>query len=317
MDWSWRVGRLRGLEVRVHWTLGLLALYCLLRSSAVGGSAGMLRALVALGALFAVVLWHELGHAWAARRCRLRVGGVTLWALGGECQLASPVPTPRADLLVSLAGPAAHALLVAATFVPLRLLLPRLGPLDPFGASSELVAAWSMALWLLAFNLIPAFPLDGGRALRALLTFRLGELRATVVAVRIGQVFGGGLLVLGLARDAMIFAALGVFVIFACQQEYRMVMHAGQVYGGWGGLGYGRGDWRPGEPAGTGQRGFFRRLADRWRSRRARSASRRRDRLRAEVDRILDKVNRSGLPALSKRERRTLERASEDLRGRR
>jgi stage IV sporulation protein FB len=317
-----RIATIRGLEVRLHLTTLVLVGFWLLEGLG-GGLGGLTYTLVVTAALFGVILWHELGHALAARRCALHVSGIMLWPLGGECQISGGMPSPRVELLVALAGPAAHAVLVALAFVPIYALAPRLVHLPVVGPTADaLWSAWSLAFYILFFNLVPAFPLDGGRALRALLSYRLGDVRATAAAARTGQVFWVLVVAAAVAGyGGTMLGLLGVYMIYQAEMELRMARYAGYVYDPSArdflapSLGI-KEDWSVEARGGTGQPGFFRRLAVRWRLKRLERETRRREALRAEVDRILAKVSREGLPALTARERRTLEHASRDYRDR-
>jgi Zn-dependent protease len=319
-NWAPRIGRIRGLSIRFHLTLGLLIAYWLVQGLlAYPGDrvAGLARAAIMSGALLVIIVWHELGHAWAARRSGLGVEGILLWPLGGECQIAGRMPSPRTEILVALAGPAAHALLVAAAFGPLVYLLPLLDRFDPLTAANGLIAAWWLGFWVLVFNLIPAFPLDGGLALRGLLTYRLGEVRATRAAARIGQVFAGLYFIAGLAYGSMLLGFLAVYIFIGAEQELRAVLAGGTAYDPgardpyFQSLGV-REDWSA--QAAPEKAGLWKRLVIRWRLGRLARETERREQLKIEVDRILEKVSREGLPALSARERKVLNQASGEYR---
>jgi hypothetical protein len=192
--------------------------------------------------------------------------------------------------------------------------MPVIGP-----GADALWAAWSLAFYILFFNLIPAFPLDGGRALRALLTFRLGDVRATVIAARLGQALWilAMLLVVTTGRGGMMLLMLGMYMIFQAEQELQAARFIGYVYDPGAGAFLGGADWsRHGvESYGRGERpGLWRRLATAWHLRRLARETRRRERLRTEVDRLLEKVGREGMPSLTARERRTLKQASSEYR---
>jgi Zn-dependent protease len=332
-DWAPRIAVIRGMPVTLHWTMMAVAGYWVVSGAAQGAwyegwpgfTHGLGRAAILTGALLFVIIWHELGHAWAARRSRLRVDGIRLWLLGGECRIVGGMSSPRTELFVALGGPAAHLLLVAGTFVPLFLLLPRINFLDlrdPVGLKSGLYAAWSVAAFILIFNLLPAFPLDGGRALRAGLAFKLGEVRATRAAVRTGQVIFALLFLLSLGGGGVLLAFLAVYMFFEAERELREVLYSGgvyrpearNIYAAELGL---RDDWsrEAADRSGSGgQPGFFARWRTRRRLRKLQRATERHDRLKAEVDRILDKVNREGLPALTGREKKILKQASKEYR---
>ena len=208
MRWSWRIGRIAGINVNVHATFPLLFLWLALAQLGDESRPGVLAANVALlvGA-FGIVVLHELGHALTARRFGIRTLDITLLPIGGVARLERMPREPRQELLIALAGPAVNLALAAPLYVLLRVagggeILPALSAVD--GAPT---LAWFLAqllvldLWLAIFNLIPAFPLDGGRVLRALLAMRSGYTVATVRAARIGRLF------------ALLFGLAGLFVL--------------------------------------------------------------------------------------------------------
>ncbi len=324
-NWAPRIGSIRGMDIRLHLTLVLIVVFWLIEGAVNFGSGGLVRAAVLTAALGVVIVWHELGHAWAARRSGLRVESILLWPLGGECQISGAMPGPKTDIFVSLAGPAAHLLLVAISFVPIYI-VRRFSVGDVLlleVARDGLVAAWSLALWILIFNLIPAFPLDGGQALRGMLTFRLGEVQATRVAARIGQGFAALYAIYGLYRHSMLLVGLAIYIFISAEQELRAVLYSGAAYDPnsrdpfFRSLGIGQHDWaREAARRDEARResGLVSRLKTRWQLWRLTRATERHQRMRAEVDRILEKVSREGLPALTRREKRILKQASQEYR---
>lgn len=323
-SWAFRIGSIRGMDLRLHLTLLLLIGYWLIEGAYYGGTSGLVRAAQLTGTLFGVIIWHELGHAWAARRSGLRVDGILLWPLGGECQIAERMPTPRTEIFVALAGPAAHLLLVAVTFLPLVAVfgLPGWDIFRLMGNHNGFVAAWALALWIMIFNIIPAFPLDGGLALRGMLAMRLGEVRATRIAARLGQAIAAVYLVIGLWQSNMLLIALAIYVIAGAEQELRAVLATGGAYDAsprdpfFRSLGI-REDWAK-EAADRSERaekaGLWTRMKVRWQLWKLTRATERHERLRKEVDRILDKVNREGMTALTRREKKILKQASREYR---
>jgi len=180
MSLSFRVGRLFGIPIRVH--LLFLALVGFLVASAPPGTE--VAAVAYLGILFGSVLLHELGHALVARRFGAVIHDVALWPLGGLARMSGMPQRPWPELAVALAGPTMNLGLLLTALL-LGALPNARGALGREGALASL-ASVNAALAL--FNLIPAFPMDGGRALRAILSARVDYLRATETAVRIGRI---------------------------------------------------------------------------------------------------------------------------------
>ncbi len=176
MSWSFRLGRLFGVPVYLHFTflllLGLVALVGLVR----GGFAAALAGTLMIASVFACVLLHEFGHILAARRYGIPTQDVILLPIGGLARLARMPDEPRQELVVALAGPAVNVAIAAALF-----------PVVSLGASPFLAQLFAINLILAAFNMLPAFPMDGGRVLRALLARRMSYVRATDLAATIGK----------------------------------------------------------------------------------------------------------------------------------
>lgn len=218
--WSWSIGRLAGIEVRVHATflvlLGWVGLSHLLQGH---GLSAALAGLALVGAVFGIVVLHELGHALTARRFGIRTRDITLLPIGGIARLERMPKDPKQELLVAVAGPAVNVALAAALFAVVLAL--GASPIPPtlalVGGPLAAKLMWiNVALAL--FNLIPAFPMDGGRVLRAALALRMDYVRATDIAARVGQ---GAALLFGLiglfANPFLVFIAL--FVWIGAQQE--------------------------------------------------------------------------------------------------
>ncbi len=224
MKWSWRIGRFAGVDVYIHTTfLLLVAFFGFTYWQQTGTLGGTLEGIAFLLALFLSVVLHEYGHALTARRYGIKTRDITLLPIGGVARLERMPDKPLQELWVALAGPAVNVviavllfiyLIISSTFVPLTGMTLTGGPF--------VERLLSVNLTLVLFNLIPAFPMDGGRVLRALLALRLDYLRATQIAATVGQglafVFG----IIGLFSNPMlIFIAL--FVWIGAQQEASMV----------------------------------------------------------------------------------------------
>jgi stage IV sporulation protein FB len=227
MAWSIPLVRIRGIPVKVHLTF-LLILWVALGWGD-GDSARALFALAAIGLLFTCVALHELGHALEAQRLGVPVRDITLLPIGGIARLEIP-DRPDQELRIALAGPLvsvalagliAAGVLMAGRPLTLGLVGLRVPLVEPsvVGLASYLASA-NLALAL--FNLLPAFPLDGGRILRALLALRGDYLRATSIAVVVGQVFAGGLGLVGLLTGNVVLILVALFVWLGAEAEGRV-----------------------------------------------------------------------------------------------
>ncbi|MBC8072020.1 MAG: site-2 protease family protein [Deltaproteobacteria bacterium] len=235
MKGSWKIGRIAGVDAFVHWSFGLLIAWA--GWSAWSGAGSLLA--VALGiafllAVFGSVLLHELGHALAARGYGVRTHSILLTPIGGIANLEGMPSAPRAELAIALAGPAVNVVIAAS----LALLLAMFG--NGFGLVEGLVSGLMWAnVTLAAFNLIPAFPMDGGRALRALLATRMGKHSATAIAVKLGKAVAIAMAIIGFFTNPML-VLVAVFVWIAGSSEARAI--SADVPGSWSSDVYARRD---------------------------------------------------------------------------
>jgi Zn-dependent protease/CBS domain-containing protein len=202
MKWSTRIARIAGIDVRVHVTFLILLIWIAWVSyTATGTLAGVLDGLLMIGLVFVIIVMHELAHALTARHFGIRTRDITLLPIGGVSALERMPDDPRQELLVALAGPAVNfvlaALLATIALASGESLLP--SPAVAMDSVSMLVRLVWINVTLGVFNLLPAFPMDGGRALRALLALRLSDVRATRIAAGIGQAM------------AIVFGIIGLF----------------------------------------------------------------------------------------------------------
>jgi Zn-dependent protease len=225
--WSWNLGTIAGIPTRIHASFALLLAW--VGVSAWGNTGSMLGVLVGLtfiAAVFGSVLAHEFGHALMAREHGVRTESVTLYPIGGIARLQDTAPSARAELQIALAGPAVNAVL-ALTFGGLAFAAPAAGFVAGFAGALALA---NLGLGL--FNMIPAFPMDGGRVLRAFLQPRVGRLRATEIAARLGKFGAVALGVAGLFGNPWLLVIAPVLWMIG-QRELRAVRmtaaHAGIV----------------------------------------------------------------------------------------
>ncbi len=224
MKWSWRIARIAGIDLYVHVTflilVGWVALsHYLARQSVADAFTGV----AFIFSLFAIVVLHELGHALTARRFGIPTRDITLLPIGGVARLDRMPQDPKQELLVALAGPAVNVVLAAILFVVLELGegLAAYGQVVRVGGSFLDQLFW-VNVSLAVFNLLPAFPMDGGRVLRGLLALRMDYLRATQIAAGIGQAMAVLFGFVGLFTNPfLVFIAL--FVWLGAAGEASMV----------------------------------------------------------------------------------------------
>jgi Zn-dependent protease/CBS domain-containing protein len=229
MGGSFKIGRFSGIDVKVHWTfLLLLAFFAFLGYRSSGSVAGALTPIAVIVALFICVLLHEFGHSLVAQRLGLEIHSITLLPIGGVSNLESLPEKPADEVKITVAGPLVNVVL-APVFFGVGLLfgaLPRV-PGDLFtgiGSVGQFFFYLGYLNVVLAlFNLIPAFPLDGGRILRALLATRLGALRATEISSVVGQLFAVAFFLIGLLGGNFLLALVAVFIYFGATGEAQMV----------------------------------------------------------------------------------------------
>jgi Zn-dependent protease len=222
MTWSLRLGTFSGIPVNLHWTfLALLGFVALSQLVSTGSVAVALSGVLFVAAIFACVVLHEFGHALAARRYGIGTRDVTLLPIGGIARLDRMPRDPRQELWVALAGPAVNIAIAGLLGIWLFLTGPAAGVGTGLMGGSFAARLLSVNIALVVFNMLPAFPMDGGRVLRALLAQRIGHLKATDVAAKIGRgvavVFG----IIGLLWNPMLIL-IAFFVWFGAGQEAAM-----------------------------------------------------------------------------------------------
>lgn len=305
-DWGFKIGRLLGIEIRVHIVLAIMIVTDVLSAVADGGDyLGWL--LLSSGLLFVLVLLHEFGHCFAGRAVGGSAEKILMWPLGGLAFVSAPErPTPQ--LIVAVGGPAVNVAF-------LLLITPyMLWSGDPFGSyllrtgylSSVPSMFFAINLDLLLFNLIPAYPMDGGRIFQCLLWYRMGRQRATHIAATVGMFFGGALILYGLTTGQFFLLFLGLFnIIGSYQARQSMAMvDSGPTWDAGHGYQDGPGGWSmPGKSWWAERKLRKQQLV-------AEKEARNRFERERMVDELLEKVSREGLQSLTAKEKKFLKEAS-------
>lgn len=218
-SWSLRLGKFFGIDVFVHWTFWIIILWIFLMQ--IGSEGGVMMGLTGalfILAIFLCVVLHEFGHALTAKRFGVVTRDITLYPIGGISSFESSPKLPAHELLISLAGPMVNVVIASLLWIYLGISgqLPDASKLESAKSIFELPFAYGLFaanLMLAAFNLIPAFPMDGGRVLRAILSFITDRARATAIAASIGQLLAIAFVFLGFFYNFwLVFIGLFIFL---------------------------------------------------------------------------------------------------------
>jgi len=220
---KWKLGDIAGIGIYVHWSFWILPAWILLSTLSGGGGLSVaVMAVVFVFAVFGCVVLHELGHALMARQFRIGTHDITLYPIGGVASLTRIPSRPSHELAIALAGPAVNVAIAAVLFA--GVVLTGVGGQAAIGSlvgGSFLISLAWVNVALVAFNLLPAFPMDGGRVLRAFLAMRIPYVRATTIAARVGQAIAVLLALIGLFSGVTL-VLVALFVFLAAQAELTM-----------------------------------------------------------------------------------------------
>ena len=219
MRWSLNLGTIAGTAIRIHITFLLFLVWLAVIFYRQGGAEAAWQGTIFIVLIFLCVLLHELGHVFAARRYGVKTRDVTLWPFGGISSMERMPDKPSEELIVAVAGPAVNVAIAAVLILWLgpRFDLENLTKIeDPVVSLAVKLAAANIIL--VVFNLIPAFPMDGGRVLRAILAMRMGNARATERAATIGQGFAIVFGILGIFYNPMLII-IAAFIFLAASGE--------------------------------------------------------------------------------------------------
>lgn len=221
VKWSFPIGSFAGTVVRVHLTLLILLAWIGFAYYALGGPSAALSGLVFILLIFVCVTLHEFGHVLVARYYGVRTPDIILLPIGGASRMEEIPANPKQEALIGIAGPLV-SLAIAGLLIAVMGQWPNVDDLAPESLADRIIPVPQLAfvnLLLAAFNLLPAFPMDGGRVLRAVLSTRMSRLRATRVAALLGKIFAIVFGIVGLLAGDFILLLIAVFVFVAAVAE--------------------------------------------------------------------------------------------------
>jgi Zn-dependent protease/predicted transcriptional regulator len=224
MKGSFKLGNIAGIGIFMHWTFVLLIAFIIYSNYRTGHSAEqILWSVIFILSVFVTVFLHELGHALAAKKYNIKTKAITLLPIGGLAQLETIPEKPKEELVVAFAGPLVNILLALITGFFIS--IPNMKELNVqlsggVSANNFFLNFFIVNVWLAIFNLIPAFPMDGGRVLRALLSMKLERHVATSIAAGIGQFLALGFIFLGFYSNPFLIF-IGLFIMLGAQAEVQ------------------------------------------------------------------------------------------------
>ena len=225
MKGSFKLGSIAGIGIFIHWSFTLLIAYIVYSNYRAGHNAEQIMwAVIFILSIFVTVFLHELGHALAAKKYNIKTKDITILPIGGLARLERIPEKPKEELIVAIAGPAVNIALALIT--GLFITLPEIKELTiqlsgGVNQSNFFLNFFIVNIWLAIFNLIPAFPMDGGRVLRAILSMKVERHIATKIAARIGQLLAVGFIFLGFYSNPFLIF-IGLFIILGAQGEVEM-----------------------------------------------------------------------------------------------
>ena len=231
MKGAFKLGKIAGIGLFIHWTFSLLILFIVYINYKAGQNlTQILWAVLFVSCIFLTVLLHELGHALTAKKYNIKTKDITLLPIGGLARLERLPEKPSEELMVAFAGPLVNITLAFITNLFITIpdtseeMVAQLA--NGVNADNFFLNFYLVNVVLAFFNLIPAFPMDGGRILRALLSFKLERHIATKIAARIGQLLAIGFMFLGFfSNPFLIFIGIFVFIGAQIESEYTESKH--------------------------------------------------------------------------------------------
>jgi Zn-dependent protease len=207
-----------GIAINIHVTFLLLMIFFL---------SGGIKWLALMMGVFCFVTLHEICHSLVARHYGIEVREITLLPIGGIASMSSMPEKPSQEFFISIAGPLFNLAVIVIFYAPMKSVLgPEVLFHRPFSTATwplTLSYLYWINLMLAVFNLIPAFPMDGGRILRSILASRIGYVKATKFAVGLGHIFAIGFAYFGIVNTNLILIAIAIFIYMAASSERRQV----------------------------------------------------------------------------------------------
>ena len=225
MKGSFKFGNIAGIGIFIHWSFTLLIAYIIYSNYRAGHNAEqIIWAVIFILSIFITVFLHELGHALAAKKYNIKTKDITILPIGGLARLERIPENPKEELVVAIAGPAVNIAIAAIT--GFFITIPHIKDLTiqlsgGVTQSNFFLNFFIVNIWLAIFNLIPAFPMDGGRVLRAILAMKFERHIATKIAARIGQLLAIAFIIIGFNSNPFLIF-IGLFIILAAQAEVEM-----------------------------------------------------------------------------------------------
>jgi Zn-dependent protease/predicted transcriptional regulator len=224
MNCSLNLGKYFGIKVSIHWTFLLLIGWIVWRESRRGSSTEeIIWVVLFVLTIFLCVTLHEFGHALTARRYKINTLDITLLPIGGLARLESMPEKPAQELAVAIAGPMVNIVIAMMLFpfIINKLNVDYISTLEGIGKQTFLLNLFSVNIMLALFNMLPAFPMDGGRVFRALLSFRLQRHVATKIAAAAGQTLAVGFIISGFFFNPFLIF-IGLFIFLGAQAETNL-----------------------------------------------------------------------------------------------
>ena len=225
MGWSLTIGRIAGTDIRLHFTFLLFLAWIGIADYLQGGLAAAMDSVAFILLVFLCVTLHEFGHIAMARRFGIRTPQVILSPIGGIASMERMPERPRQELLVAIAGPLVNVVIALLLVAGFGIAIGQITSID-FEAASLAERLLIVNVMLVLFNMVPAFPMDGGRVLRAVLAMNMGPARATALAARIGQGFAFLFVLLGLFYNPILMF-VGIFIYLAAASEEQSAAFTG------------------------------------------------------------------------------------------